>query len=215
MDPGGERAMEYLLEGVRDFTGHDFLQFKELFSTLEKQQQPHSLFITCSDSRIVPTMITKTLPGELFIIRNVANLVPYHHDSEEFLATTSAIEYAVQVLNVENIIVCGHSNCGGCNALYAPEEQLERVPHTRKWLELARPVKDMVERDPALLEDIVKREWVTEQLNVVEQRKHLLTYPYIAQRVDEGKLNIYGWYYMIGTGEVFNYNEQEHRFVLI
>ncbi len=207
--------MEYLFEGVRDFTSNDFIHFKELFGALEKQQKPHSLFISCSDSRIVPSLITKTLPGELFIIRNIANIVPYHHDSQEFLSTTSAIEYAVQVLGVENIIVCGHSNCGGCNALYAEEHALDHAPHTKKWLELARPVKEMVERDPELMSDVVKREWVTEQLNVVEQRSHLLTYPYIREKVKEGKLNILGWYYMIGTGEVFNYDEEKHCFCLI
>ncbi len=204
--------MEYLFEGVRDFSGNDFRHYQELFENLEKRQKPHSLFIACSDSRVVPSLITNSMPGELFIIRNIANIVPYHHATEEFLSTTSAIEYAVNMLKVKNIIVCGHSNCGGCNAIYASEEELKGIPHTRKWLSLASPVKKMVEQDEELMKDIVKREWVTEQLNVVEQRSHLLTYPFIKEKVERGELNLLGWYYMIGTGEVFNYDDDTHSF---
>ncbi len=207
--------MDYLFEGVRDFSGNDFRHYQELFENLEKRQKPHSLFISCSDSRIVPNMITKSLPGELFIIRNIANIVPFYRASEEFLSTTSAIEYAVQILEVENIIVCGHSNCGGCNAMYASEKELETIPHTKKWLELARPVRERVEKDPELMQDVVKREWVTEQLNVVEQMNHLLSYPYILDKYEKGELNLLGWYYMIGTGEVFNYDDSVKGFVKI
>ena len=207
--------MDYLFDGVRDFTSNDFKHYRELFGNLEKRQKPHSLFIACSDSRIVPHLITNSLPGELFIIRNIANIVPYYRASEEYLSTTSAIEYAVQILNVDNIIVCGHSNCGGCNAMYASDDELKKMPHTRKWLELAGPVKRRVESDIELMQDVVKREWVTEQMNVVEQLNHLMTYPYILEKYEKGELNLLGWYYMIGTGEVFNYDDLVKGFVKI
>ena len=199
--------MEKLINGVVEFRRRDFEEHKELFSSLGRKQKPHTLFIGCSDSRVVPAMITKTLPGELFIIRNVANMVPKYRLADEYLSTTSAIEYAVQVLNVENIIVCGHSNCGGCAALHRSQEEFEKLPHTHKWLELAGNVKKTVEE---LLpeDDPAAREWLTEQTNIVEQMKHLLSYPYIADRYQNGDLAIIGWYYIIETGEIFSYNKE-------
>ena len=205
--------MDSLFDGVKEFNANDFLENKELFEKIGRNQEPHTLFIGCSDSRIVPSMITNTLPGELFVIRNIANLVPPYRTSDEFLATTSAIEYSVKTLNVSTILICGHSNCGGCNALYMDEARGAEIPHTRKWLELAKNVRSKMLKlkiaDPAV------REWMTEQLNIVEQMNHLLSYPYIREKYNKGELNILGWYYIIGTGEVFNYQKNENKFVKI
>ena len=206
-------GLQKILNGIVQFKREDFEQHKELFHNLGTAQKPHTLFIACSDSRVDPNLITKTLPGELFIIRNIANLVPPYRATAEFVATTAAIEYAVVFLEVEHIIVCGHSNCGGCNACLKPPEYLKSMPHTRNWLELAHPVRDRVmqafgENEPAA------REWMMEQENVVEQLKHLLTYPYIRERVKAKKLTLDGWHYIIETGEVFRYECKEARFVL-
>ena len=205
--------MDSLFDGVKEFNANDFLDNKALFEKIGRIQEPHTLFIGCSDSRIVPNLITKTLPGELFVIRNIANLVPPYRTSDEFLATTSAIEYSVKILNVSTILICGHSNCGGCNALYMDEARGAEIPHTRKWLELAKNVRSKMLKlkiaDPAV------REWMTEQLNIVEQMNHLLSYPYIREKYNKGELNILGWYYIIGTGEVFNYQKNENKFVKI
>ncbi|MFN8258234.1 MAG: carbonic anhydrase [Bacteroidales bacterium] len=207
--------MDYLFEGAREFNAKDFLEHEDLFKNLGKKQAPHTLFIGCSDSRVVPNLITKTLPGELFVIRNIANIVPYYRDSGEYLATTSAIEYAVKILNVTNIIICGHSNCGGCNALFAGQELLAEIPHTKRWLELAKPVKEKVEKYPHLSMDLARREWITEQLNIIEQMNHLLSYPYINERFLKKEINILGWYYIIETGEIFNYLPADRKFVKI
>ncbi|MBP1675666.1 MAG: Carbonate dehydratase [Bacteroidetes bacterium] len=202
--------MQSLFDGVKEFNSGDFIEHQELFEKIGRNQEPHTLFIGCSDSRVVPNLITKTLPGELFVIRNIANIVPVYRKSEEFLATTSAIEYAVKVLNISTILVCGHSNCGGCNALFMDEERAQQIPHTRKWLELAKNVREKMIKlriaDPAV------REWMTEQLNIVEQMNHLLTYPYIAEKYENGELDILGWYYIIETGEVFNYDKKDKKF---
>lgn len=156
-------------------------------------------------------MITKTLPGELFVVRNIANIVPPYRETNEFVATTSAIEYAVNVLNVENIVVCGHSNCGGCTSIYLPKDKLASMPHTQKWLELAENVKRRVlNAVPSGNEEL--REWMTEQINVIEQIKHLFTYPFIRRKYMQGQLNIYGWYYIIETGEVYIYNKDNGEF---
>lgn len=207
--------MEKLFEGIVEFRKTDFEQHKELFQKISESQNPHTLFIGCSDSRLVPNFITKTLPGELFIVRNVANLVPEYREKGEFLGVTSAIEYAVEVLKVENILVCGHSNCGGCSALYKSDEEMEHIPHTKKWLELAHHVKQKVLSIIPDPHDLEAREWLTEQMNVVEQLKHLLTYPYVREGYINGTLKIFGWHYIIETGEIFGYNHEKGFFELI
>jgi carbonic anhydrase len=205
--------MQKLLEGIVKFKKKDFEDHKELFKELKGGQKPHTLFITCSDSRIDPNRITRTLPGEMFIIRNIANLVPPYRETAEYVSTTSAIEYAVLSLGVENIIVCGHSNCGGCAACLKPYASLNHIPHTRRWLELANPVKERVLKEIGD-DNPEAMEWMMEQANVIEQVKHLTTYPYIREKIIAGQLQISGWYYIIETGEVFIYDKEIDEFVL-
>lgn len=206
--------MEKLLKGIVEFKRKDFEKYKELFKNLGRKQNPHTLFIGCSDSRIDPNLITKTLPGELFLVRNLANIIPIYRESIEYLSTTSAIEYAVCELNVKNIVVCGHSNCAGCASIYLPPESFEKIPHTKKWLELALNVKEQVLKQMPD-EDHHAREWLTEQTNIVEQIKHLLTYPFIKDKYQAGEIVIYGWYYIIETGEIYNYIKEKACFELI
>lgn len=204
--------MQFLFDGVKEFSANDFEKNKELFQSLSSTQQPHTLFIGCSDSRVVPDLITKSLPGDLFVVRNIANIVPHYRASSEYLSTTSSIEYAIQVLDVKNIIVCGHSNCGGCKALFLDENELKKIPHTRKWLELAKNAKVQAETILKEVGSSNDMEWLVEQENIVEQMNHLLTYPMVEERYSKGLVNIYGWYYEIGSGKVFNYNIAEKIF---
>lgn len=207
--------MQRLLDGLIKFRQKDYEEHKALFSKLKRRQEPHTLFIACSDSRVMPEMITKSLPGELFVVRNIANIVPpYKETHQDYVATTSAIEYAVKNLKVENIVVCGHSNCGGCASIYLPDEVLSRLPDTKKWLELASNVKKRVLGHLKDESDEYEREWLTEQINILEQIKHLLTYPYIKEKYLNKELNIYGFYYMIETGEVFIFNYENGVFEL-
>ncbi len=205
--------MNDIFEGVFKFKNEDYEKHKNLFAKLEDGQNPHTLFIGCSDSRVVPSLITKTLPGELFIIRNIANMVPPYRETQEYVSTTSAVEFAVEVLDVKNIVVCGHSNCGGCASLYKSEEELKNVPHVRKWLELAKPVKEYVLNNVADGEYIQKK--ITEKFNIIHQMKNLFTYPFIKEKYLNKRINIYGWYYIIGTGEVYNYDKENDCFNLI
>lgn len=205
--------MEYLFEGVKEFNRKEFDEYGTLFRAIRRGQAPHTLFVGCSDSRIVPNLITSTLPGELFVVRNIANIVPFYRSTEEYVATTSAIEYAVKVLNVENIVICGHSNCGGCSALLKDEQDLKDIPHTRKWLELSKKVKLQIEAEK--ITDKYEKEWRTEQLNIIEQMNHLITYPYIKEKYRNKEIQILGWYYIIETGEVFNYSREERKFIKI
>ncbi|MFA5878893.1 MAG: carbonic anhydrase [Candidatus Margulisiibacteriota bacterium] len=204
--------MKELFDGVKEFSQNDFKKNKKLFEKLGTSQQPHTLFIGCSDSRVVPDLITNSLPGDLFVIRNIANIVPYYRSSSEYLSTTSAIEYAILVLDVKNIVICGHSNCGGCKALFLEEAELKKIPQTKKWLELAKNAKIKAETIIREHGNQVDMASLVEQENIVEQIAHLLSYQFIKKRFDKGLLNIYGWYYEINTGLVYNYNFKEKVF---
>lgn len=205
--------MQKLLEGIIKFKHEGFETHRKLFENLKTGQDPHTLFISCSDSRIDTHMITSTLPGEVFVVRNIANIVPPFEENIKDMATWSAIEYAVLVLGVENIIVCGHSDCGGCEASLNAPKLSKELAGTRKWLELAYPIRNRVmEEIPE--EDSEGRRLLMEQANVVQQLKNLMTYPYICENVAKGKLALSGWYYIIETGEVFVYDESTYVFVL-
>jgi len=200
-----------IIEGVVNFRKEDFERDKEFFQGLKEGQKPHTFYVGCSDSRVVPNLITKTLPGELFVVRNIANVVPPVDENEGTLkCTASILEYAVKYLEVKNIVVCGHSNCGGLKALFYPKEKLEKLPFVKNWLKLIEDLKDKVDTKDEKL-----REWEIEQLNVVKQLQNLLTYDFVKERVEAGKLNLYGWYYIIESGEVFNYNFETKEFELI
>ncbi|ADD67634.1 Carbonate dehydratase [Denitrovibrio acetiphilus DSM 12809] len=206
--------MDKLFKGAIKFREISFEKRKELYESLHSEQKPHTLFIGCSDSRVVPELITRTLPGELFVVRNIANIVPHYRVAKEYAATTSAIEYAVNALDVENIVVCGHSNCGGCNAIYFDKTQLEQLPNVAHWLEQIEGVKSEVHlRHPDA--DPEHKAWITEQINIVKQMANLLSYPYISRKYEKGELHIYGWYYVISKGEVYNFNKETGEFELI
>lgn len=205
--------MHDVINGAVKFMQEDFLEHKELFEKLGKKQTPHTLFIGCADSRVVPNLITNTLPGELFVVRNIANIVPHYRVSEEFLATTSAIEYAITTLKIRNIIVCGHSNCGGCLALYESEEKLNLVPTVKRWLMLVKDVKDEVLKHSPM--DVAKRSWITERLNIINSMQNLYTFPMVKDLVRSNELSIYGWHYIIETGELYNYDENSKTFKLL
>lgn len=205
--------MQKLHEGIATFRKDTFEAHKGLFGELKESQNPHTLFITCSDSRVDPNMITSALPGELFTIRNMANIIPPYSEALEYLAITAAMEYAVIEVKVDNIIVCGHSNCGGCAASLDSQECLERLPHAKKWLEIIAPVKEHVHREWAHAEPQV-RALAMEQNNVMMQLAHLMSYPYIRERVVSGELSLSGWYYLIETGEVFIFDEATKEFRL-
>ena len=198
-----------IIEGAIRFMHTGFNEHKELFNELKQTQNPHTLFIGCSDSRVVPTLITQTLSGELFVVRNMANIVPKYRLKDEFLATTSAIDYAIIALNVENIVVCGHSNCGGCEAIWHPKK-LENMPSVANWLRQLDDVKHEIQNSDAPLEE---RAWLTERLCILQSLENLRTFPQVKEREEKGELRLFGWHYIIETGEVFSYKNGE--FILL
>ncbi len=200
--------MHKLVSGVHKFQRSGFAERKELFKKLADGQQPHSLFITCADSRIDPALLTQASPGELFILRNAGNLVPSY--GKENGAEAAGIEYALAALAVEHIVVCGHSHCGAMSALVDPK-LAESMPAVRQWLSHAAATRRVLsENYPALAQDEAIN--VAIQENVLIQLENLRTHPMVAARLAAGRLHLHGWVYKIETGQVFAFDLEEGQF---
>ena len=193
------------LRRLRRFETRFFPRYRREYRRLvDEGQHPTTLFIGCSDSRLVPYLLTGTGPGELFLVRNVGNLIPPWDASHGIHGTTAAIEYAVLKLAVHDIIVCGHSHCGAVKAMY--EDPIPEAPHINRWLDLGRDaVLPVVPTEEALRR--------TEQRLVVLQLERLLGYPMVAARVQAGELFLHGWYYLIEEGKVLVLDAQSGTFV--
>ena len=201
--------MQKLIEGIHHFQSSLFSSQRELFERLANGQHPETLFITCSDSRINPNLITQTDPGDLFIIRNAGNIVPAHGAANGGEGAT--IEFAVAGLGIKDIIICGHSHCGAMNGLLHPES-LKDLPAMTAWLSHAEATRRIIhdkyaERTgEALLTTTVEE-------NVLVQMENLRTHPVVAAGLSKGKLKLHGWVYKIETGQVFAYDPERGQFV--
>lgn len=203
--------MQKLIEGLHHFQTTVFGTQQELFERLAHGQSPETLFITCSDSRINPNLLTQTQPGELFILRNAGNIVPPYGAGSGGEAAT--IEFAVAGLNVKDIILCGHSHCGAMQGLLKPPSR-EDFPALSQWLthaELTRRVVQEAYPD----RDGPDRLNVTIQENVLAQMENLRTHPVVASGLARGTLKLHGWVYKIETGEVFAYQPGSGQFEVL
>ncbi len=188
------------MDGVRRFQEQAYPQRSALFQGLAQGQDPHTLFITCADSRIVPELITQTEPGELFVSRNIGNIVPAY--GEMMGGVSAVIEFACTALEVSDIVVCGHSDCGAIKALLNPDtEIMHRMPTVRSWLRNAHAARSVVEALQPDLAPAAKLEAIVEQ-NVRTQLQHLRTHPSVAARMACGSLRLHGWVYGIGSGSI-------------
>lgn len=195
-----------LLERLRRFHDHTFPGVQDRFQHLvDDGQHPSILFIGCSDSRLVPYLLTGTGPGELFMVRNVGAFVPPHDGSAGYHGTAAAIEFAVLKLNVDRIVVCGHSHCGGIRALYEGVDA-EAAPNLAAWLDLGREAVLPVQ----LTAEALRR---TEQRAVVLQLERLMDYPMVRRQVDANRIALHGWHYVIEEGEVHVFDVHSGAFV--
>lgn len=221
-----------LIQGLRRFHRETFPRYREHYRRLvEEGQNPGTLFIGCSDSRIVPDLLMGTGPGELFIVRNMGAFVPPFETDQGFHGTSAGIEFAVLTLRVTDIVVCGHSHCGAIRALYDPPNPA--TPHIVRWLELARQARipgPEVEgagssgngpgssgegpgTEPASVPpdpDVLRR---SEQRSVAIQLERLLGYPMVRERVEEGSLSLHGWHYVIEDGRVLALDVDRRAFL--
>lgn len=201
--------MNRIVQGVLRFKNLVFPQHRETFVKLRHGQKPEALFITCADSRVEPTLVTQSKPGDLFICRNAGNIVPPY--GEVIGGVSATIEYAVLALGVRDIILCGHSDCGAMKAVLHPEHVAE-MPSVAGWLRFADSVRSSVKENYRHLqgEDLLR---AAIEENVLVQMDHLRTHPSVAARVRKGAVKLHGWYYDIGTGEVTAYDPSQNRFV--
>ena len=202
--------MEKIRLGVQRFRTVTFPQKREMYERLAEKQIPEALFIACGDSRIDPSLLTGTDPGELFVERTPGNIVPIY-DNDVSVGVSASIEYAVTVLGVKNIIICGHSACGAMKALFHPEH-LQLLPATARWLKFAQPALEEFRRENTNKAKNLNR--LTE-INVLEQLKHLHTHPAVEQRFKAGSLGLHGWMYEIHTGIVKAHNQATGEFELV
>lgn len=200
--------MERILKGVDKFRREVYLRHKQLFESLAEQQQPEVLFVTCADSRVNPSLITQTLPGELFVCRNAGNMIPPYGELNGGVSAT--IDYAVAVLNVRHIVVCGHSNCGAMKGVLHPET-VAHLPTVRSWLGLGEVARQVVLDNYAGLPPDQLLQTMAEQ-NVVAQLSNLRTFPSIASRLRRKAIELHGWMFVIRTGEVFIYDQATEEF---
>ena len=205
--------MQKLAHGIHRFRSDYFAKNKKLFEKLATDgQRPETLFITCSDSRIVPNLITSSGPGDLFIVRNVGNIIP-SVERGVIGGVAAAIEYAVEILNVQAIVVCGHTGCGAIDAILHPE-RAEHLKFVSRWLREASRIPEILAERYADL-DPEQRLTAAVEENVLFQLENLRTYDFIARRLDAGQLALSGWVYQIATGRIFDYDPDSEEFLLL
>lgn len=198
--------MNNLLPGLRKFSEEVFPSQKPLFEHLSQGQKPHTLLITCSDSRIDPNLVTQTQPGELFVVRNAGNIVPPFGSSRG--GEEAAIEFAIDGLKVSNIVICGHSHCGAMAALMG-KVSLEALPSVRGWLGHAEATKRRIAQHGS---DLSLNTVVGE--NVLVQADNLKTHPAVSAALRENRVRIFGWVYHFETGAITLYDPPARRYVL-
>lgn len=201
--------MKRLIEGFSHFHHNVFPSQRELFKKLAAGQSPSTMFITCADSRVMPEMMFNTQPGELFVYRNIGNIVPPY--AQHVSGVVAAIEYAVRVLKVQHIVICGHSDCGAMKALHKPE-LVKDMPSVAAWMKHGDVAKYVVAQNNQGLSDYETLACLTRE-NVVGQLEHLRTLPVVAAGMARGDLSIHGWVYDIAHAEIEAFDAERGRFV--
>src|SRR5471030_2652368 len=204
-----DAALKHIVDGFLHFHHEVFPQQEELFKKLATAQSPRAMFIACADSRIVPELITQSAPGDLFVTRNVGNVVPPYGQMNGGVST--AIEYAVIALGVQHIIICGHSDCGAMRAVLNPQT-LEKMPTVKAWLRHAEVARTVVQDNCHCTDELDSMHVLTQE-NVIAQLQHLRTHPSVASKMASGQLFIHGWVYSIETREIKAYDADQGRFL--
>lgn len=205
--------MKKLVKGIVEFRQNTLPEYREKFARLALGQSPDTLFIACSDSRVAPNVFASTEPGDLFVVRNVGNMVPCcgkngHSTADE--SEAAAIEFALSNLKVSDIIVCGHSECGAMHALLEGRDKL-RAPNLRSWLrhgEASLPKLEQATQGFSRVNQL-------SQLNVLQQLENLRSYPLVKERLEKNQLKLHGWWFELHTALVYAFEDCEGTFVPI
>jgi len=205
--------MQKLIEGVHKFRNDEFGRYRELFRKLSREgQNPHTLFITCSDSRVLAELITQSKPGDLFVVKNVGNIVPPASAVGSTNSTAAAIEFAVAILRVSDLVVCGHSQCGAMDALMQPAADRGVMPHLDEWLRVAEPVRRVIQTEYRHITDAMGQATAAAEENVLFALENLHSYPCVEERLADGSLHLHGWFFKIATAELFAYDPETNQF---
>ncbi|HZU95710.1 MAG TPA: carbonic anhydrase [Planctomycetota bacterium] len=208
--------MRKLLRGIIEFRRNRRPEYAATFARLALGQAPDALFVACSDSRVVPNLFASTEPGDLFVLRNVGNIVaPCGMDgaSESDESEGAALEFSVLSLKVSDVIVCGHSECGAMRALVEGREKLP-LPHMASWLRHAQPALDRHRSGAFGPSDLAPHNQVG-QLNTLLQLEHLRSYPFIREAEEEGRIQLHAWWFDIAGADVYEWRESRKAFVLV
>lgn len=203
--------IDALLEGFKRFQKHYYTTEPSLYAALRTGQSPRVLVIGCSDSRVDPAILTDSKPGDLFVVRDVANLVPPYEKNAPDNGVSSAVEYAVRHLDVEHIVVLGHSHCGGIDALMHCDSEHPSGEFIDQWVMMARAARQKVEREmPDTDEE--QRVCACEQASIVVSLENLMSFPWVAENVGAGQLTLHGWYFDLDTGDLLACDAQTGQF---
>jgi carbonic anhydrase len=206
--------MQELIKGVHRFRNEEFGNYRSLFQRLSKEgENPHTLFITCSDSRVLAELITQSQPGDLFVVKNIGNIVPPSAVTGSTNSTAAAIEFAVETLRVSDIVICGHSQCGAMTALLAESPVDERMPHLREWLTLAEPVREIMRTQYTHIADTQHRLNLAAAENVLFALENLHSYYCVQDRLVDGSLRLHGWFFQIATAQLLAYDPDTRQFL--
>jgi len=205
--------MEKLIRGIVDFRKNLTEESRELFAKLALGQKPDTLFIACSDSRVVPNLFASTNPGDLFVLRNIGNLIPPYSATYEDTSASACIEFAIFTLKVQDIVVCGHSECGAIRAL-AEGMDLSDSPHLKTWLKYGEESLTIV-RNGFVINPALTEQNQISQVNVLQQMANISSYPFIHDRIQKKKLRVHGWWFDIAHADVYCYEPTVGEFVMI
>lgn len=208
--------MKKLVRGVVDFRESRLQSYRENFAHLALAQKPDALFIACSDSRVVPNTFASTDPGDLFVVRNVGNLVcPCGHEglSVADVSEFAAIEFALNELHVSDIVVCGHSECGAMRAIAAGLDMPD-MPHLHSWLRHGEPALARLRAGRAPDQRLSQVNQLS-QLNVLLQLEHLRTYDVVRHGLARGTLRLHAWWFDLATADVYSYDARHEQFRIL
>lgn len=209
----GVQDIEKFVRGFTHFQQRYFNEENELYQALRGGQHPTTVLIGCCDSRVDPMLLTGSGPGDMFVVRNIANLVPpCAPDAPP--GVSSAIEFAICDLEVVRVIVLGHAKCGGIRALMGPKREARETDFVERWMRIAAPVRDRVKRELAH-KSPQEQHTACEQASILQSLDNLLTYPWLKRRVEEGKLVLHGWYFDSDHGALMAYSARQQRFLPI
>ncbi len=201
-----------LIKGYHAYHTVDYRRDEALLRSLaEKGQSPKAMVISCCDSRVEPSAVLGSIPGDLFMVRNVANLVPPFVTDSQHHGTSAALEYAMVQLNIPNIVILGHAMCGGIKSLIDGSVDTEdNSTFISNWMSIAKDAKNNINCCDHNSEEFQRN---VEQASILNSLKNLMTFPFVKERVEDGRLELHGWYFDFSSGELFGYNEEQDSFI--